>query len=71
MKAILSILKDLKKNINMIRRDKEESNGILELKIQYLKYQKKKKKSLDWLNNRLDTAKEKSVNSKITVIKTV
>lgn len=43
MKAILSILKDLKKNINMIRRDKEESNGILELKIQYLKYQKKKK----------------------------
>lgn len=55
----------------MIRRDKEESNGILELKIQYLKYQKKKKKSLDWLNNRLDTAKEKSVNSKITVIKTV
>lgn len=70
MKAILSILKDLKKNINMIRRDKEESNGIVELKIQYLKYQKKKK-SLDWLNNRLDTAKEKSVNSKITVIKTV
>lgn len=35
---------------------KEEANGILELEIQCQKW--KKNNSLNWLNTRLDTAKE-------------